>query len=1178
MSRRKKTPSFRHILSVLLAAAFISTALISPASFTVYADGLGGGPAITGKLADPDTSNAADAFSDIIGENGRLWTDKTVSLASAEDEFLITLSALSQSFSTSTDVLVEPADTVFIIDVSASMYMEKLENGQSRAAAMVEALNAAIRTLMDANLQNRIAVVAYGGDPAQAGSSRSVRILPLGRYDASSGDAHDGQYFYMESAAYIRVNDSIALSAPESRRIRVYGGTPTQRGIYEGAQVLLENTQTTYTEDGVTVIHKPNIVLMTDGGATLAWTDYTFEKKTPNNDNSDWGNANNSDMGIDILTVLTAAYMKQKVHDYYYGAEDTARSVGFYTIGLGVDDSPNAQAALDPGQNAQNNSRAFRGKVYNMKDVLDDFITTNKTEFPALAGGSASTRELVEDIENTTGLTSYDYADAFFNETTADGLNGAFQAVAKKITSTGSYSTEIGENEDANYGGHLVFSDVLGEYMEFKGLEGLWYEDTRYDYGGFEIDDTVVEAVSHHIKEDETIARALLESCTDAEEPKIKKIKYYIDEERKFAGNYFDAAEPGAAVVDLYLFEGEVDDPVTHKPTDLIYMAFQVIKALGEVELICDLNARNRILNTDDQEVRWYIPPSLIPMRSVKPVYDEDGKVEHVVLDEAAPVRAVYAVGLRDGFDLEDVDDTYKTASGAGEDAWYFYTNQWEDENLHNWTMAFFHPNIDNPYYQSPLWMLGQKKASNPTQTDPSLYYGEQSGIGETVQKYYLMNNGRLTVHSDPPKSPSPEEKAKLTLVKEYEGTIDLNKVECDITFVIEGWTDAMMTVSNGFDTFSTSCHDIKDADGSIELEDLPPGYYTVTEYGADETVEEGDLYERFHGVELTAAISGDKTVDVDVNQVGLWLEDGDNVTLTLTNTYTKQPALIVEKKIVGSVKPQGIVFSVWEEVADEPLPLLQLRQYAGYSLFIEDEDQDVFRYVFQGLPPGTYIVTEQDGEPIPGYNGPAVTAKGEPSSSVEVVLEDEDEDGKKVVKVVVDLEGEDVTVVFTNTYTRIPPEEPYDPGPPKKPDDPDPPEEPEEPEEPDDPNPPEEPDDPDPPEEPDDPDPPEEPDDPDPPPAPDDPDPPREPDDPNPPEEPDDPDPPEEPEDPDSPRVDGGTETDPPPEGLPPLPQPPQDPNPQTGGDPDLLPWAAVLAASLLGMWGLRPRRRRVR
>jgi len=215
-----------------------------------------------GKVSDIDTSNfmfvnesdvssmpANYQFVNRSSNDGRIWTDKSVNASYAfiydtlggvvgaeatsptAPEFLVTYSALSQTI-TKTNIIVEPSDTVFVIDVSGSMVSNTVPgDGRSRIAVIVEALNSAIKMIMEASPDNRISVVIYGGQSVGGQNyARAQPILPIGRYDAST------PIFSMSGTSTVTVRSGV--SAIHSS-FTVEGGTPTQLGMRRGGQVLL---------------------------------------------------------------------------------------------------------------------------------------------------------------------------------------------------------------------------------------------------------------------------------------------------------------------------------------------------------------------------------------------------------------------------------------------------------------------------------------------------------------------------------------------------------------------------------------------------------------------------------------------------------------------------------------------------------------------------------------------------------------------------------------------------------------------------------------------------------------------------------------------------------------------------------------------------------------------------
>lgn len=151
------------------------------------------------KFADASTANAHDG---LLGDEsstqyaGRVWTDKTVFSGNAtfegdtgsptvvnDSDFLVSYSALS----TSTNVMGQtqaPIDVVFVIDLSGSMSNgdSNMDNGRSRIANTVDAVNASIDKLMELNEYTRVAVVGY--------SSTATTLLPLDHYSKRNNNSY----------------------------------------------------------------------------------------------------------------------------------------------------------------------------------------------------------------------------------------------------------------------------------------------------------------------------------------------------------------------------------------------------------------------------------------------------------------------------------------------------------------------------------------------------------------------------------------------------------------------------------------------------------------------------------------------------------------------------------------------------------------------------------------------------------------------------------------------------------------------------------------------------------------------------------------------------------------------------------------------------------------------------
>jgi len=680
------------------------------------------------KVSDSNTSNTTNYFSSTTMENGRLWTDKSVDASEAiiydssgsiigshtaeADEFLITLSALSEAYSINR--LMDPLDAVFMVDVSGSMtysFEGEVEGaaGNMRIDALVEALNEAVFLLMEANPENRVAVVAYGGLSGR--NPRAYPILDLGRYEAPDND-----YFYVSGTgsannARFNVNAAIVGPAPLTTSVSVSGGTPTQRGIYAGAQMLMDNTDTTYTDpaSGRTVTRKPVMILFTDGEPTFGWTDYKTAGVVGDDytqKNQDWGDALVPDLGIDLLTVATASYWKQQVHDWYYGAGDTLNDVAYYTIGMYISNT-HSLSVLDPAHNANDNEQYFSDNdtTYNLGNLLNvfslptppagssiEFPVLNYQEFPTTAQSQGYPRSLASITNDGDYIRSCNYADEYFQANNAEALKEVFKTIAAQMISQMDYITEV-DSGDPNFSGYLTFSDVLGEYMEFKAYEGLWFEGQQYDGLAFAEDITVLGTSSPNW--DSFIAglatqmsgETTLVSTAEAEEVVqssmaggslyynsasdfSNQIKWYADDKKNYLSPYFSAdgneapvPDEALCIMDLYPLEGVVTSSVTGDPADLMNTCLVVLTALESGSFTDSdygyIAGLTRDIVKGQQIVRWYVPASLIPMRTVVALSDPS---EELVAEirEAEAIRAVYSVGLPESFTLADVESSYR--------------------------------------------------------------------------------------------------------------------------------------------------------------------------------------------------------------------------------------------------------------------------------------------------------------------------------------------------------------------------------------------------------------------------------------------------------------------------------------------------------------------------------------
>ena len=268
----------------------------------------------TNYLNDETSGNLTTEFS------GRVWADKTVtttdqkfsgdagnSITVANDsDFLVTYSALATTQSI-TGEAQSPLDVVFVVDFSGSMINYAMDNGYSRLANLLDALNSSIKTLMEANEYNRVAVVCYSGKPDESVSASKV-LLPLNHYSSSQ--------------TYFSINDRTATTSERTVSWNIDGvsgnhtvqqphATNTQMGLYTGMN-LLTGSDTTVEINGQTVQRVPAVIHLSDGNPTVSSDSQNWWEPSNNSGNGN-GVVRISSVGNGLKAMMTATYMKRKL-------------------------------------------------------------------------------------------------------------------------------------------------------------------------------------------------------------------------------------------------------------------------------------------------------------------------------------------------------------------------------------------------------------------------------------------------------------------------------------------------------------------------------------------------------------------------------------------------------------------------------------------------------------------------------------------------------------------------------------------------------------------------------------------------------------------------------------------------------------------------------------------------
>jgi hypothetical protein len=595
-------------------------------------------------------------------------------------------------------------------------------------------------------------------------------------------------------------------------------------------------------------------------------------------------------------------------------------------------------------------------------------------------------------ITNTANLTlaEINYADLFATATNLAELNNIFSQITTNITNQGFQDalTAVDPDSERSFDGYLSFSDVLGEYMQVRNVGNLEFEGKSYSRAGFAgaITGTTpaaliarneyINVLYHHINygtaptdsryvSEAAVATLVESNIASSDFLSRNSIRYYANTNRDFAGHYYlpngtlaPLPAGAAAIVDVYPMWGTLDpgDAPPSGDRNLRTITFHVITALrtaGFEELYATDNAGDpmmRILNAGDQMIRWYIPSSLIPVRT--PIYTGTILTGYT---GTLPIRVDFTVGLdRARVSAGIPSDVFAQYQVPGTtDQMYFYSDR-HNPNPTNVTVAFFRPHPDNPYYQVGGAGISESivnKSSNPTGTAVHVNRNSLIGYntsGTVYDLHWLGNNGRLTMKLVPP--PPPPQPADLTIAKTFTGipsNIDVfdTSIISQISFLVVGYNDAGAEIFRETVFFNPENFRWNDATRSYEytLRNVPLGNYRIYERG-------GNILEfilnRPGPPQLVSITS-----------------TGQQVEAAFVNNYTPNP-------VPPADWPALTVWKVFHGLTNAQIPAgfqIRITGPEGFSQTI-NRDQAIAGMTFRRLTPGQYTVTEE-GNNVPGFN-----------------------------------------------------------------------------------------------------------------------------------------------------------------------------------------------------------------
>lgn len=415
--------------------------------------------------SDKSTSDIEKLLQGINGDDGRIATDKSVVYGKDdysvfnsynEDEFSVTLSALGQQYlETSTVKKTTPIDVVLVLDVSGSMTNKDISGGQKRFEVVTDAANVLISRMMKLNPSNRIGVSVFSGTADVDDNDNYVGFLPLSRYTVD-GSYELGTQFLIKGNNKISTNTRLTdvKGKTVKNAVSVTGGTYTQAGIYNSFEVLNESF------DGRNEKATPVVILISDGVPTYDSMEYTNPTlKSRECDGRERVSEKNARHGY--YTVLTANHVKNMINKLYYGSDTDKYRATFYTVGMGV----------SPTDNADRYMRAVLNPEKDNVNQLRDSDTREKALKNYLANGVSS------GVHPNPFAGNYSYAnDAFFKEDYDAGIM-ADLLINVILQNMGAYEYSSSLNMSSTHTeGSITIRDTIGDGMQLNSVPVLHYK------------------------------------------------------------------------------------------------------------------------------------------------------------------------------------------------------------------------------------------------------------------------------------------------------------------------------------------------------------------------------------------------------------------------------------------------------------------------------------------------------------------------------------------------------------------------------------------------------------------------------------------------------------------------------------------------------------------------------
>ena len=504
--------------------------------------------------------------------DGKILTDKSVIYGDDDydafdsypaNTFGVTLSALAQEYEMpNEDVVRTPIDVVFVLDVSGSMTTnETTGSTTSRAKAMVDACNKAIKQIMADHPGNRVGMVLY--------ATGAWKLLPLDRYVADNDlylqineitgpqqnyPSNPYTIHFVETAPSLKTESGTSYGNIGTGFNQGYG-TYTQAGIALGYETFEAVTDTTYTayfgsgdeQRAYTVTRQPVVILLSDGEPTHSTNLYMDPINGPHYGDGNGGKDNAK--GVHgYNTILSANYFKRMI-GIHYDLQPL-----FYTVGMGINTEEEGDGPhVSSSETGDNYKRAVLNPTKENIAALTSSTNgpTTTDQLKAMINGTF-TDQAVSVLSNWpdpwTGIPhtmapvlqvnpyadDYSYTDgAYFGELSGDDLADIFSKIVEDSLRSTPYGFILHKSSS------IELTDRIGEGMEIKGAPVLRYAGVNYD----PVEKTTENGVTTYIYRGTYTHPYLPEKVYDLEE--IEVTVYYNENGHQVVSMYVpDTALP----------------------------------------------------------------------------------------------------------------------------------------------------------------------------------------------------------------------------------------------------------------------------------------------------------------------------------------------------------------------------------------------------------------------------------------------------------------------------------------------------------------------------------------------------------------------------------------------------------------------------------------------------------